>query len=145
MVDNVLDAGIVLRSDGGVARPGDTRTISGAGAVAEQALTFGRLSSFARPALLNGAAGGHGRRPATAVAPHGLHRLRRKILAIDVLADPGRLHRLDLAAPQPNDGPFDSRDAIQPGIWGEEPDRPLDAADDERRVYLAPAKSGIIQ
>src|ERR687890_2516140 len=53
----VLDPDVVLRSDGGAARPDATRVVRGARAVAERALTFARLSPFVRPALVNGAAG----------------------------------------------------------------------------------------
>ncbi|MER5651157.1 RNA polymerase sigma factor SigJ [Streptosporangium sp. NPDC002524] len=93
----VLHPGVVLRSDGGVARARHTVVITGARTVAEQALTFGRLSPFARPALVNGAAGvvvaAHGR-PLSVMAftvTGGM------ILAVDVLSDPERLSRLDLA------------------------------------------------
>jgi hypothetical protein len=92
-----LDPDVVVRSDGGLARPDVSFVLHGAKAVAESALTFARLSPFARPALVNGAAG-------VVVAPRG----RRfavmgfivaggKIVAIDALGDPERLRRLDLA------------------------------------------------
>src|SRR5207249_5426845 len=58
----VLDPDVVLRSDGGAARPGVL--IRGAAAVAAQALTFAHLSPFVRPALVNGA-------PGVVVAPRG--------------------------------------------------------------------------
>ncbi|GAA3419893.1 RNA polymerase sigma factor SigJ [Streptosporangium vulgare] len=93
----VLDPGVVLRSDGGVARARHTVVITGARNVAEQALTFGRLSPFARPALVNGAAGvvvAHGR-PLSVMA---FTVTDGRILAIDVLSDPERLDRLDLTA-----------------------------------------------
>jgi RNA polymerase sigma factor (sigma-70 family) len=93
----VLDPDVVLRSDGGVARPGASFVVHGARAVAEQALTFARLSPFVRPALVNGAAG-------VVVAPRGrpfsvmgFTVSRGKIVQIDGLADPERLRRLDLA------------------------------------------------
>jgi RNA polymerase sigma-70 factor (ECF subfamily) len=92
----VLHPDVVLRSDGGVARSRHTAVISGARTVASQALTFGRLSPFARPALINGAAG-------VVVATHeqplsvmAFTVTDGKIVAIDVLADPDRLHELDL-------------------------------------------------
>ncbi|MGH8983687.1 MAG: RNA polymerase sigma factor SigJ [Acidimicrobiia bacterium] len=92
----VLDPDIVLRSDGGVVRPGASVVVRGAPAVAEQALTFARLSPFVRPALVNGAAG-------VVVAPRGRpfsvmgFTVRDgKIVAIDALADPERLRQLDL-------------------------------------------------
>ena len=93
----VLDPDVVVRIDGGAARAGLSREVRGARAVAEQTLTFSGLSPFVRPALVNGAAG-------VVVAPHGRpfavmgFTVRRgKIAEIDVLADPERLGRLDLA------------------------------------------------
>ena len=93
----VLDPDVVLRIDGGAVRAGLSREVRGAEAVAEQTPTFSRLSPFVRPALVNGAAG-------VVVAPRGRpfavmgFTVRRgKIVEIDVLADPARLHRLDLA------------------------------------------------
>jgi RNA polymerase sigma-70 factor (ECF subfamily) len=93
----MLDPDVVVRSDGGVLRPGASVVVHGAPAVAEQALTFARLSPFVRPALVNGAAG-------VVVAPHGRpfsvmgFTVRGgKIVEIDVLADPARLAQLDLA------------------------------------------------
>jgi RNA polymerase sigma-70 factor, ECF subfamily len=94
----VLDPEVVLRSDGGVARPGASFVLRGARAVAGSAMTFARLSPFVRPALVNGAAG-------VVVAPHGrpfsvmaFTVTGGKIVAIDGLADPERLRRLDLSA-----------------------------------------------
>jgi RNA polymerase sigma-70 factor (ECF subfamily) len=93
----VLDPDVVLRSDGGLARPRQTHVIHGARAVAGQAITARALSPFVRPALINGAAG-------VVVAPHGRPQFVMaftvaggKIVAIDVLADPERLQELDLA------------------------------------------------
>jgi RNA polymerase sigma factor (sigma-70 family) len=93
----VLDPDVVLRSDGGVARPGASFVMRGAEEVAASALTFRRLSPFVRPALVNGAAG-------VVVAPHGrpfsvlAFTVRNgKIVEIDAIADPERLARLDLA------------------------------------------------
>ena len=93
----VLDPDVVLRIDGGAVRAGLSREIRGVRAVAEQTLTFSRLSPFVRPALVNGAAG-------VVVAPRGRpfsvmgFTVRRgKIVEIDILADPARLRQLDLA------------------------------------------------
>src|SRR5438132_196365 len=93
----VLDPDVVLRSDGGVVRPGASQVVHGAEEVAASALTFARLSPFVRPALVNGAAG-------VVVAPHGRpfsvmgFTVRDgKIVEIDGIADPERLARLDLA------------------------------------------------
>ncbi|MET0865734.1 MAG: RNA polymerase sigma factor SigJ [Nakamurella sp.] len=95
---SVLDPDIVLRSDGGPTRPIATMVINGSTNVAGQAVTFGRLSPFVRPALINGTAG-------AVVVPRGdvvsimAFVVRNgKVVSIDVLADPGRLRRLDLAA-----------------------------------------------
>ena len=92
----VLDPDVVLRSDGGVRRPAASIVVHGAEAVASRALTFAGLSPHVQPALVNGAAG-------VVVAPRG--RLFSvmgftvrdgRIVAIDSLADPERLSRLDL-------------------------------------------------
>ncbi|WP_406406693.1 sigma-70 family RNA polymerase sigma factor [Streptomyces sp. NBC_01643] len=94
----VLDPDVVLRSDGGVAGARHTAVLHGARTVAGQALTFGQLSPFARPALINGAAGvvvvAHGR-PLSVMA---FTVTDGRTVAIDVLSDPERLHRLDLTA-----------------------------------------------
>jgi RNA polymerase sigma factor (sigma-70 family) len=93
----VLDPDVVLRSDGGVARPAASALVQGARAVAERALTFAHLSPFVRPALVNGVAG-------VVVAPRGrpfsvvsFTVVGGKIVAIDALADPARLRRLEPA------------------------------------------------
>jgi RNA polymerase sigma factor (sigma-70 family) len=93
----VLDPDVVLRSDGGAARPAATAVVHGARAVAERAFTFARLTPFVRPALVNGAAG-------VVVAPHGrpfsvmaFTVQDGKIVAIDALSDPNRLGQLDLS------------------------------------------------
>jgi RNA polymerase sigma factor (sigma-70 family) len=93
----VLDPAVVLRIDGGALRAGLSREVRGARAVAEQTLTFSRLSPFVRPALVNGAAG-------VVVAPRGRpfsvmgFTIRGgKIVEIDILADPARLSRLDVS------------------------------------------------
>jgi RNA polymerase sigma factor (sigma-70 family) len=92
----VLDPDVVLRSDGGAARPALTLVLHGAAAVAGQAVLARQLSAFVRPALVNGAVG-------AVVAPRGVPQFvmaftvaAGKIVAIDILADPVRLRRLDL-------------------------------------------------
>jgi RNA polymerase sigma factor (sigma-70 family) len=94
---SVLDPDVVLRSDGGPARPRLTMVLHGAQAVAEQALASSRLSPFVRPALINGAAG-------VVIVARGLPLFVMaftvsdgKIVAIDVVADPERLQKLDPA------------------------------------------------
>lgn len=87
---------VVLRADGGVARPEATVEVQGARAVAERALTLARLAPFVRPALVNGVAG-------VVVAPHGrpfsiiaFTVAGGKIVAIDALADPARVWELQM-------------------------------------------------
>ena len=92
----VLDPDVVLRSDGGATRPRLTQVIQGATAVAEQAVTFGRLSPFARPALVNGAAGVVVAADGRPLSVMGFTVSGGRIAAIDVLTDPERLLRLDL-------------------------------------------------
>jgi RNA polymerase sigma factor (sigma-70 family) len=94
----VLDPDIVLRSDGGAARPAASVVVRGAQSVAAQALMFARLFPFVRPALVNSTAG-------VVVAPHGrpfsimaFTVKHGRIVEIDVLADPDRLRHLDLTA-----------------------------------------------
>jgi RNA polymerase sigma-70 factor (ECF subfamily) len=92
----VLHPEIVLRSDGGAARPSANHLIRGAAEVASRALTFSHLGPFARPVLVNGV-------PGVLVAPQGkpfsvmaFTVAGGKVAAIDVLADPDRLERLSL-------------------------------------------------
>ncbi|MER5624804.1 RNA polymerase sigma factor SigJ [Streptosporangium sp. NPDC002544] len=92
----VLHPDVVLRSDGGVARARHTVVISGARTVAEQALTFGRLSPFARPALINGSAGVVVTAQGRPLSVMAFTVTDGKIVSIEVLADPERLHELDL-------------------------------------------------
>ncbi|BCB78870.1 RNA polymerase sigma factor SigJ [Phytohabitans flavus] len=94
----LLDPDVVLRSDGGHARPGMTFTLRGAQAVGGQAFTSGRLSPFVRRALINGT-------PGAVIAMRGQAQFvmaftvaAGRIMAIDVLADPERLRTLDLSA-----------------------------------------------
>jgi RNA polymerase sigma factor (sigma-70 family) len=92
----VLDPDVALRIDGGALRAGLSREARGARAVAEQTLTFSRLSPFVRPALVNGAAGVVVVPRGRPFAVMGFVVRRGKIAGIDVLADPARLRRLDL-------------------------------------------------
>jgi RNA polymerase sigma factor (sigma-70 family) len=90
----VLHPDVVLRSDGGVARARFTTVIKGARTVAGQATGFARFSPFARPALVNGAAGVvvvAGGRPLAVMA---FVVTGGTIAAIDVIADPERLRAL---------------------------------------------------
>ena len=92
----VLDPDVVLRSDGGAARPGVSVVVQGAEAVAKRAVTFARLSPFVRRALVNGAAGvvvAPGGRP---VSVMGFTVRGGRIVEIHAVADPDRLRQLDL-------------------------------------------------
>jgi RNA polymerase sigma-70 factor (ECF subfamily) len=93
----VLDPDVVLRSDGGTARPKISSLVHGAEEVASQALMFTRLSPFVRPALVNGAAGvvvAPGGRPFSVM---GFTVRGGRIVEIDAISDPERLRQLDLA------------------------------------------------
>jgi RNA polymerase sigma-70 factor (ECF subfamily) len=92
----VLHPEVVLRSDGGTARPSANHVIRGATEVAARAQTFAHLAPFARQVLVNGV-------PGVVVAPQGkpfsvlaFTVAGGKIVAIDALADPERLERLEL-------------------------------------------------
>jgi RNA polymerase sigma factor (sigma-70 family) len=93
----VLDPDVEVRADAAAAPAGAPRRVQGAAAVAEQALTYSKQAGHARLALVNGAPGivvsSHDR-PVTVIA-FTIH--NRRIHTIDILADPARLHLLDLA------------------------------------------------
>ena len=93
----VLDPDVVLRADGGAARPRLTTLVRGAAAVAGRALMFAQPAARVEPVLVNGGAGvviTVGGRP-TSVMNFSVSGGR--IVAIDALIDPDRLSRLDLA------------------------------------------------
>ncbi|MEU6431944.1 sigma-70 family RNA polymerase sigma factor [Microbispora sp. NPDC046973] len=90
----VLDPDVLLRDDG-------AGLVRGARAVGAHALTFSRAARFVRPALVDGTVG-------LAIVPQG--RLigalgfafdHDKIAVIELISDPGRLRRVDLAAFRP--------------------------------------------
>lgn len=92
----VLHPDVVLRSDGGTARPQMTMELHGPAAVAQQAFASTKMGPFVHRAWVNGAAG-------VVVAPHGRPQFVMaftvtdgRIAAIDVLSDPDRLARLNL-------------------------------------------------
>src|SRR5213593_1064783 len=90
----VLDPDVVLRADPTAGRMGATAEVRGAKAVAE---TFKGRAQAAQPALVNGAAGlvwvaGGEPRVVFTFTTAGA-----KIVAIDLIADPDHLRRLDLA------------------------------------------------
>jgi hypothetical protein len=92
-----LDPEVVLRSDGGVARPALISLVRGAHSVAERAMAFRYLGETATRILVNGIPG------AVAWAPDGspfavvtMTVKGGRIVVIDALAEPDRLGRLDL-------------------------------------------------
>ena len=92
----LLDPDVVLRADMGAAAPADlTMLVRGATAVAGRALLFAQPGGSSEHALVNGAAGVVTRRDGRMVAVLGFTITHDKIVAIDVLADPERLRRLD--------------------------------------------------
>jgi RNA polymerase sigma factor (sigma-70 family) len=90
----VLHPDVVLRADVGPA--GESQEVRGARAVAGQALFYSRLGLVMRPALVNGAPGAVGMRDGEPFSVGAMTVRGGKIVAIDILADPERLSRLDL-------------------------------------------------
>ena len=93
----VLDPDVVLRADRGEIL-GGSRLIRGASEVAQQAAMFATRTRYARPALVNGAAGivvfDKGGRPVSVL---GFIVARQRIVEIDILVDPSRLRQIDLS------------------------------------------------
>jgi hypothetical protein len=87
----VLDPGVVVRADWGEVPAGASRMVRGARAVAEQALSWSRFARFARPALVNGAAGIVAARGGSLVAVLAFTVSHDRIVEIDILAGPTRL------------------------------------------------------
>lgn len=94
----LLDPDIVLRSHAGSRYPNFKALVRGAAEVAGRAMQFHQPLEWVHPALINGVAG-------AVVAPHGrpfsvlAFTVRDgRIVAIDALADPERLAKLDLSA-----------------------------------------------
>jgi RNA polymerase sigma-70 factor (ECF subfamily) len=92
----VLDPDVVVRGDRSIPK-GAPLEVHGARAVAERALFFRKLHPFARPVLVNGAAG-------YLIAPQGrlfavaaLTVVRGKITEIDFVTDPDKLQKLTLS------------------------------------------------
>jgi hypothetical protein len=90
----VLGPDVVLRADLGPLV--GSREVRGAAAVAGQALTYSRLGLVMHPALVNGAVGAVSTRDGEPFSVGGITVRNRRIVAIDILADPERLRRFDL-------------------------------------------------
>jgi RNA polymerase sigma factor (sigma-70 family) len=92
----VLDPDVVLRADSGAVGIGGSRVVRGAADVALQARAFSQLDIDVRPALVNGAAGTVTLRDGQPFAIAGFTIRNRRIVEMDVLADPERLQQVDL-------------------------------------------------
>ena len=94
----VLHPDVVLRSDGGTARARFTTVLRGVQQVTGPAVDAARrLAPFARPALVNGAAGVVTVAGGRVLSVMGFTVVAGKIVAIDVLMDPDRLAELHIA------------------------------------------------
>ncbi|WP_454194067.1 sigma-70 family RNA polymerase sigma factor [Nocardia sp. Marseille-Q1738] len=96
----ILDPDVILRADAGAATTaGGMRVIRGGAAVAGQAETFQRMASTytTHPALVNGAAGLVSTLDGVLMSVMSFTVVADRIAEIDILADPDRLARLDVA------------------------------------------------
>ena len=94
----VLDPGVVLHSDGGMAHPDASMVLRGAAEVARRTLAIASPAAPKHPVLVNGTAGVLVTLAGQPVAVMGFTVSRGRITGIDAIADPDRLRRLDLAA-----------------------------------------------
>ncbi len=92
----VLDPNVVLRADSGAVAIGSSKVVRGADNVARQASAYSRLDLDVRPALVNGAVGTVTLRDGRPFSIAGFTIQNRRIVEMDVLADPERLNQLDL-------------------------------------------------
>jgi RNA polymerase sigma factor (sigma-70 family) len=92
----VLDPDVVLRADAGAVAIGSHAVVRGAETVARQATAFRQLGVDVRLALVNGAVGTVTLRDGKPFTIAGFTIRGGRIVAMDVLADPERLGRLDL-------------------------------------------------
>jgi RNA polymerase sigma factor (sigma-70 family) len=92
----VLDPDVVLRADRRGVSIGAPRVVRGAANVARGALAFSRLDIEVRPALVNGAVGTVTLRDGRPFAIAGFTIRNRRIVEMDIIADPERLSQLDL-------------------------------------------------
>jgi RNA polymerase sigma factor (sigma-70 family) len=92
----VLDPDVIQRTDVGALPIGASGVDHGAATVARQAIAFSRPDLEVRRALVNGAAGIVTLRDGKPFAISGFTIRKRRIVEIDILADPERLNQLDL-------------------------------------------------
>jgi ketosteroid isomerase-like protein len=93
----VLDPDVVLRADAGSGPMGPSRLLRGASEVAAQAMSYAPMARFAHPVLVNGTPGHLIARDGKPLVVIGVTSRNGKITEIDILADPDRLSRLNLA------------------------------------------------
>jgi len=91
----VLDPDVVLRADGGL--EGISNYVVGAQTVASQAMMWSRVDLTIRRALINGAAGVVSLRDGEPFSVAAVTVRGGKIVEMDILSDPERVRRLDLA------------------------------------------------
>ena len=94
----VLDPDVVERVDAGTGRPDVSGMVRGAAVVAGRAIMFDQPAPRVRPVLVNGAAGVVVTVSGQPFAVMAFTVSGGRIVEIDVLVDPERLRRLDLAA-----------------------------------------------
>jgi RNA polymerase sigma-70 factor (ECF subfamily) len=93
----VLDPDVVFRIDAGGRGPRAREPVTGAEAVARQVLARGRpFARFARPAIVNGAAGVVVVPDRLPIAVVGFTSAHGRIVAIDLITDPEKLRRVSL-------------------------------------------------
>ena len=95
---SVLDPDVVIRSEGGEARPYASLVVRGARSVARRAIAYSQPGATLHPVLVNGSAGVVVIVDDELFSIMGFTVTDDKIVAIDVLADPERIGRLDLSA-----------------------------------------------
>jgi RNA polymerase sigma factor (sigma-70 family) len=93
----ILDPDVVLHTDGGTKRARQSVIVHGAEAVAGQAVLAQRIAPFARPALVNGAAGLVAVAADRVLAVLAFTVTAGRIAAMEILVDPDRLAELDVA------------------------------------------------
>ena len=97
----VLDPQVVLRSDGGSARPEASLVLRGAEAVARRVMQAAQPSSTLHPVLVNGAAGVVAMLDGQPFSVMGFVVVAGRVVEINAFADPERLSALDLTRLEP--------------------------------------------
>ena len=92
----LLDPDVTLRVDAGPGGPLAREPIVGAEAVLAEARRWDAMTPFARPAIVNGAAGAVIGRPGRPVAVVGVTVANGRITALDFVVDPAKLARVTI-------------------------------------------------